>query len=101
TLNNLDNARVEIVSKTANNQTNSIDYTYRLVSTRGVVSGHNLNTVTSSETKSGSLSGFKTLAQAEKERLDNINPDDKNDGYTHTIDYSNRNQILASQVKLI
>ncbi|TNK96781.1 hypothetical protein C4M95_03005, partial [Mycoplasmopsis pullorum] len=25
----------------------------------------------------------------------------KNDGYTHTIDYSNRNQILASQVKLI
>ncbi|VEU58636.1 lipoprotein 17-related variable surface protein [Mycoplasmopsis gallinacea] len=100
TLNNLENARVEIVSKVANNQTNSIDYKYRLVSTRGVVSGHDLNTVTSTETKSGSLKGFKTLVQAEKERLDNINPDDKNDGYTHTINYSNRDQILSSKVKI-
>ncbi|WP_027333096.1 lipoprotein 17-related variable surface protein [Mycoplasmopsis gallinarum] len=100
TLNNLENARVEIVSKVANNQTNSIDYTYRLVSTRGVVSGHNLNNVTSTETKTGSLTGFKTLAQAEKERLNNINPDDKNDGYTHTINYSDKDQILASKVKI-
>ncbi|WP_161937603.1 lipoprotein 17-related variable surface protein, partial [Mycoplasmopsis gallinarum] len=80
--------------------TNSIDYTYRLVSTRGVVSGHDLNTVTSTETKSGSLAGFKTVAEAEKERLNNINPDATDDGYTHTIDYSNRNQILASKVQI-
>ncbi|VEU71279.1 lipoprotein 17-related variable surface protein [Mycoplasmopsis glycophila] len=96
----LENAKVEIVSKTPNNQTNSIDYTYRLVSTRGVVSGHDLNTVTSSETKSGSLAGFKTVAQAEKERLDKLNPNATDDGYTHTIDYSNRNQILASKVQI-
>ncbi|VEU58342.1 lipoprotein 17-related variable surface protein [Mycoplasmopsis gallinacea] len=96
----LENARVEIVSKTPNNQTNSIDYKYRLVSTRGMVSGHDLNTVTSTETKSGSLVGFKTLAQAEKERLDKLNPNATDDGYTHTIDYSNRNQILASKVQI-
>ncbi|QIW62594.1 lipoprotein 17-related variable surface protein [Mycoplasmopsis gallinacea] len=96
----LENAKVEIVSKTSNNQTNSIDYTYRLVSTRGVVSGHDLNTVTSTETKSGSLPGFKTVAEAEKERLDNLNPNATDDGYTHTIDYSDRNQILASKVKI-
>ncbi|TNK92177.1 hypothetical protein C4M98_06265, partial [Mycoplasmopsis pullorum] len=95
----LENAKVEIVSKTPNNQTNSIDYTYRLVSTRGVVSGHDLNTVTSTETKLGSLAGFKTVREAEKERLDNLNPNATDDAYTHRIDYSNRNQILASKVQ--
>ncbi|TNK85625.1 lipoprotein 17-related variable surface protein, partial [Mycoplasmopsis pullorum] len=96
----LENAKVEIVSKTPNNQTNSIDYTYRLVSTRGVVSGHDLNTVTSTETKLGSLAGFKTVREAEKERLDNLNPNATDDAYTHRIDYSNRNQILASKVQI-
>ncbi|WP_153019314.1 lipoprotein 17-related variable surface protein, partial [Mycoplasmopsis gallinarum] len=97
---NLENAKVVIVSKEANDQTHTIDYTYRLVSTRGEVNGHNLNNVESSTTKNGSLNGFKTLAEAEKERLDAINVDNENDEYTHTIDYRDRATKLASKTTI-
>ncbi|OAB48896.1 lipoprotein 17-related variable surface protein [Mycoplasmopsis gallinarum] len=96
--NNLTNAQIEIVNKNANSADAAIDYVYRLVSTRGLVNGQNLNTVTSTTTKNGKLGGFKTLVEAEKERLDAIDVNNNDDQFSHTIDYAAKNLQLASSL---
>ncbi|VEU58398.1 lipoprotein 17-related variable surface protein [Mycoplasmopsis gallinacea] len=96
--NNLTNAQIQIVDKNANSTDAAIDYTYRLVSTRGLVNGQNLNDVASTATKNGQLAGFKSLKEAEKERLDAIDINNTDDQFSHTIDYAAKNSQLASSL---
>ncbi|QIW62533.1 lipoprotein 17-related variable surface protein [Mycoplasmopsis gallinacea] len=96
--NNLTNAQIQIVNKNANSADAAIDYTYRLVSTRGLVNGQNLNDVGSTATKNGQLAGFKSLKEAEKERLDAIDVNNTDDQFSHTIDYVTKNSQLASSL---
>ncbi|MGY5139546.1 lipoprotein 17-related variable surface protein [Mycoplasmopsis gallinarum] len=92
---------LKVVDKSANDNTGEISYTWQIISNRGVVHSQNLNTVTSSSeyNKSGTLSGFKTLAQIEKERLDSIDFSDKvENGLLYQIDYPNKANEQASSL---
>lgn len=92
---------LKVVDKSANDNTGKISYTWQIISNRGVVHSQNLNTVTSSSqyNKSGTLSGFKTLAQIEKERLDSLDFSDKvENGVLYRIDYPNKANEQASSL---
>ncbi|MEA4276151.1 lipoprotein 17-related variable surface protein [Mycoplasma sp. 21DD0573] len=92
---------LKVVDKSANDNTGEISYTWQIISNRGTVNSQNLNAVTSSKqyNKSGTLSGFKTLAQKEKERLDSIDFSDKaENGVLYRIDYPNKANEQASSL---
>ncbi|MEA4333940.1 lipoprotein 17-related variable surface protein [Mycoplasma sp. 1232] len=92
---------LKVVEKSANDNTGEISYTWQIISNRGTVHSQNLDTVTSSDqyNKSGTLSGFKTLAQKEKERLDSIDFSDKaENGVLYRIDYPNKANEQASSL---
>ncbi|VEU70502.1 lipoprotein 17-related variable surface protein [Mycoplasmopsis glycophila] len=92
---------LKVVDKSANDNTGEISYTWQIVSNRGVVNSQNLNTVTSSSkhNKSGTLNGFKNLAQIEKERLDALDFTDKvENGVLYNIDYPNKANEQASSL---
>ncbi|WP_029512849.1 lipoprotein 17-related variable surface protein [Mycoplasmopsis iners] len=92
---------LKVVEKSANDSTGEISYTWQIISNRGTVNSQNLNTVTSSSkyNKSGTLSGFKTLAQIEKERLNSLDFSDKvENGLLYHIDYPNKANEQASSL---
>ncbi|MEA4276148.1 lipoprotein 17-related variable surface protein [Mycoplasma sp. 21DD0573] len=92
---------LKVVDKSANDNAGEISYTWQIISNRGVVNSQNLNTVTSSDeyNKSGTLSGFKTLEQIEKERLNSLDFSDKvENGVVYRIDYPNKENKQASSL---
>ncbi|VEU58983.1 GA module-containing protein [Mycoplasmopsis gallinacea] len=92
---------LKVVDKSADDNIGQISYTWQIISNRGVVNSQNLNTVTSSSehNKSDTLSGFKTLTQIEKERLDALDFTDKvENGVLYNIDYPNKANEQASSL---